>query len=177
MISSASQHIERAAVMTSLGYRAEAKAYLIHLALGSLRYARALTADERAAASNRDIAAQLVSDGWQLANASRRLSGLPVQESDVALPYRNQVTNPHWPNLDGHGCFVAVHEYRASKPSRWLVEVQMLPPDERRSQCCGNQVFQDRARAERYARKWVTIGNAVMAATEAMNASEERLSA
>lgn len=177
MISSASQHIERAAVMASLGYRAEAKAYLIHLALGSFRYARALTADERTAGANREQAERLVTDGWQMANASRRMSGLPVTESDVALPYRNVVANPHWPTLDGHGCFVAVHEYRASKPSRWLAEVQVLPPDERRSQCCGNQVFQDRARAERYARKWVTIGNAVMAATETMNASVERLSA
>jgi hypothetical protein len=176
-ISTASLHVERADVMASLGYRAEAKAYLIHLALGCFRYARALTADERTAVANRDVAARLVADGWQYANASRRMSGLPVTESAAEFPYCLQVTNPNYPNLNGHGCFVYVHEYRSSKPSKWLVEVQVLPPDERRSQCCANQLFQDRARAERYARRWVTIGNAVLAAQEAMNAESERRTA
>lgn len=174
-ISTSSLHVERAHVMASLGYRAEAKAYLIHLALGCFRYARALTSDERTAVSNRELAAKLVADGWQMANASRRMSGLPVAEAAAEFPYCLQVTNPHWPNLDSHGCYVYVHEYRGSKPSKWLVEVQVLPPDERRSQCCANQLFQDRGRAERYARRWVTIGEAALAAQEAMNAEALRV--
>lgn len=169
MIASASLHVELAHVMTTMGHRAEAKAYLIHLALSTFRYARALLDDGRGSVSNRQHAEQLVADGWQYANASRRMSGLPVPPIDVALPYRHNVPNPHWPALDSHGCFVYIHDYHGSKPSQFLVEVQVLPPDERRSQCCANQLFRDRAKAERYARRWVTIGNAILAAQEAMN--------
>jgi hypothetical protein len=170
-------HIARATRMLDSNCWA-AKAYLRHLALSSLRHARALSHGPYGSnVSNQQHAERVREDGIAYARACRVIFGGPIKPADVDFPWWKEVPNPHWPELSSHGVYVQIHEYRGSKADKWLVEVQVLPPDAERSQCCANVLFADRDEAERYARRWVTIGDAVIAAQIAMNCSMDRKTA
>lgn len=157
-------HIARAARMTANGHEAEAKAFLRRLALSCFRHARSLLRPEyRQSRYNQTKGAEVREDGIAYARASRQYRGA-VGPSDAALPFWHKVKNPHWPDLDSHGVYVKVHEYHGSKKPGYCVEVQILPGDETRSQCCFNKRIDDLAKAELYARKWVAIGMAAVAA-------------
>lgn len=173
MSAEADVHHARAVRMVTDGNCFEAKAYLRHLARSSLRHARTLSRGPYGSnVSNQQHAAKVREDGLAYARVCRAIFGGQIKPSDAELPYWRAVTNPHWPELDSHGVYVQIHDYRGSKADKRLVEVQVLPPDRERSQCCATVLFADRDEAERFARKWVTIGEAVIAATVAMN--EER---
>jgi len=174
-------HIERAARMAAMGFEAEAKWYLRHLARGSLRNSRRLRND----ASNfirSSYAALLRADkereaGLRYARASRAYRG-SVQPAVAAMPYTHSVPNPHWPALTSHGVFVFLHSHLADRsaggkrPNGWLAEVQVLTPDAGRSQACSTRLFGSLEQATRYARTWVTVGEAAILATQAINAED-----
>lgn len=159
----ASLHVARAAAMAAAGNEPEAKAFLRNLALSTLRHARALSRGPYGEGiGNRLQAEENRADGVKYAQASRLYRGV-VAVGDCALPYTRAVNNAHWPELDSHGVFVWVHDYRGSKPPEFVVEVQILPADRERSQCCAARRFKRREDAERFARRWVAIGEAAIA--------------
>jgi hypothetical protein len=171
-------HIARAAVMAAMGHEPEAKAYLRHLAISSLRHARSLLrAPYGDSVGNRMRGEEVRVEGLAYARASRLYRGGSLAPAAAELPYWNQVRNPHWPDLDSHGVYVVVHEYKGSKRPGYCVEIQILPGDGNRTQCCLNRRINDLVTAEVFAKKWIAIGEAVLAATVEMNThttTEER---
>lgn len=164
-------HIDRARVMVAAGKSAEAKFYLRHLALSSLRHARSLsTGAYRQNACNLISAATAREEGMVYALASRLCRGVVVG-ADVTFGFWEPAKNTFWPDLSADGIFVQIHDYH-DKRGGVCVEVQVLAPDQGRSQCCSNRRFKTRAEGEAYGRKWVTVGRAVVAATEGAAGSE-----
>lgn len=158
-------HIARAARMATNGHEAEAKAFLRRLALSCLRHSRSLSRGPYADnIGNRLDAVRNREEGAAYARASRQYRGGCVAPSDVALPFWHQVKNAHWPDLGSHVVYAVVHEYKGSKRLAYCVEIQILPGDLARTQACQNKRIDDLAAAELYARKWVTIGMAAIAA-------------
>lgn len=173
-------HIARALTMARMGHEPEARFYLRRLALSLFRHYRSEGAHNRTATpSFLAQQAETLDAATAYMLAARRFRGGPIALADVDLTdgVCESVRNPHWPGLGEHvfhGVFVQVHAYLGSKPAESLVEVQICSPDAARTQFCPTHRFESRGEAEVWARKMVTVGRAVVAATVEMNRPVKR---
>lgn len=160
----ANPHIDLAMRMAAAGKVAEARWYMRHLARGCLRYARAMRKKRSDLHAIKKQIAREVAEGLGYVAALRAfpIAGR-VAGTEVVLPYRRHVHNPHWPKLDAHGVYAKVHENKPT-PSTFILEVQIHAPDADRTSCCVRGTFPIE-RAAKLARQWVTVGEAIMEAT------------
>lgn len=161
-------HTARAWHMSKVGRVAEARHYLRHFALSSLSHARR----ERQHAREPwqfALVEQIREEGEAYAHVARIFcAGAAVVPANVMVTvgasYWRPLRNPHWPDLDSHGVYVCIHNYAARKNPGYLVEVQVLPPDLKRTQVCPTRRFAELADADVFAREWITVGNAIVSA-------------